>query len=103
MISEQSKERMEKLTKRKYPFILASRVPEKTFIDFTKLSNEEFCGDNGMTIKHLLDNYLGIIYHGTEHLEIELQRLNEEIEQIKKQIEKPSEPKGKKMMDGRIK
>lgn len=35
-----------------------SRIPIKTLEDFKKISNDYFCGDYGMTLKDMVDNYL---------------------------------------------
>ena len=37
--------------------IVMSRVPKPTRDDFVKLAEEQFSGDYGMLLKHLLDNY----------------------------------------------
>lgn len=89
-------------TERKYPFIMADRVPVKTFDAFYKLAKDEFCLDYGMTIKHLMDFYQGIIPVGNEHLELEIEQLKIEIEKIKQQIKKPvvEEKKKRVMLDG---
>ena len=99
---EQKEEK--KFTDRKHPYIWADRVPVKTFDAFMKLAKEEFCLDYGMTIKHLMDFYQGIIPVGNEHLELAIEELKLEIEQLKAQVKKPVVEEKKptrKMLDGR--
>ena len=37
--------------------LVISRLPRKTKDDFIALANAEFCGDYGMTLKYLFDNF----------------------------------------------
>lgn len=52
-----------------------NRVPKKTLDDFKKLAFEEFANDYGMTLKYLLD----------------MKKIDEEIKDIYKRIEKIEE------------
>lgn len=51
-------------------YFTISRVPKKTREWFFKFCNEEFEGDRGMALKHLIDFYTGILNAGTEHIEM---------------------------------
>ena len=78
------------------------RVPEKTSKTFKTLANEDFVGDYGMTLKHLVDFYYGLIPKGWEPLEYKIAELRQEIQDIKKSIAMKEEEKlsGRKMLDG---
>jgi len=77
--------------------IVIARIPvntKKAFLDFAK---QDFCGDYGMTLKHLLDFYVGLIPSGVEHLELEINRLKERIDSLEK---KKDEKVPTKRLDG---
>ena len=77
------------------------RIPDNTLKQFKEMSNEEFKGDYGFTLKHLLDFYYGLIHTGWEHLEIKLQALEDEIIGLKeKLVSKEEEKKYRSMADG---
>lgn len=78
-----------------------NRVPPKTFKRFKELAKEEFCFDYGMTMKHLLDFYDGIIGSGLEHLEAEIELLREDVEALKVSNNKEKETSIIKMLNGR--
>ena len=78
-----------------------SRVPPKTFKRFKELAKEEFCYDYGMTLKHLLDFYDGLIGSGVEHLEAEISLLWENVEALKATKDEEKE-KGIKMLNGKV-
>ncbi len=69
------------------------RIPDKTCQQFKLLAKSEFCDDYGMTLKHLVDFYFGIIPKGTEHLEIQIEELYQELSIIKDKLNKPVEEK----------
>lgn len=82
--------------------ITICRVPAKTYDYFMELSKDS-CQDYGMTLKYLCDVHQGLIPIQGEALNAELQRLNDEIEQLKQLFnEKKEEQKGRMMMDGTI-
>jgi len=73
---------------------------KKWFIEFAR---DNFFDDRGMALNHLIDVYTGLISSGVEHLEIAIGELRTEVNELKEQLKKEEEePKGKKMMDGRI-
>lgn len=96
-IEKEIKEIKEKI---KHPVLHIGRVPKKTYVEFIKLADEEFCSDFGMLLKFLYDFYVGLIPTGTEHLEIEIQRLNDEVETLKGLIPK-EEKKPVTRLDGK--
>ncbi len=101
MVEEELVEQAVDIRKRiikEFPFIHASRVPVSTYEAFNELAEREFCGDFGMCIKWLLDQYLGLINKGNEHLENAVLDLNERLKKLESNFEK-KEPK--KRLDGR--
>jgi len=66
--------------------ITISRLPKKAKDLFIKFANKDFCGDYGMTLKHLVDSYFGIINFGIEHLEQEIMLLREELKNVKNSL-----------------
>lgn len=96
-VEEDIKEIKEKI---KHPVLHIGRIPKKTYMEFVKLAEEEFCSDYGMAMKFLYDFYVGLIPTGIEHLEIELERQNSEIEKIKEVVFKKEEKKPSTRLDG---
>ena len=60
-----------------------TRVPEKALLEFKHLATEDFAGDYGMTLKHLLDFRSGILTSPNEKLQSEINLLYEEVAEIK--------------------
>ena len=77
--------------------IVISRVPGKTARAFKAFANEEFTGDYGMALKHLLDYYVGLVPNGWEHLEDALEGINTRVTALERVKD---EPKKRRMMDG---
>ena len=78
-----------------------SRIPPKAYKAFIELSNSDFCGDYGLTLKFLMDLHDGMIITGVEHLEAQVKHLGVELERLKQIVfEKKEEKPIKKMMDG---
>ena len=96
-IEKEIKEIKEKI---KHPTLHVGRLPKKTYVEFIKLAEEEFCSDYGMTVKFLYDFYVGLIPTGTEQLDMELGRQNSEIEKIKEVVFKEKEKKPSTRLDG---
>jgi len=69
--------------------IIIKHVPEKVRLAFEKFANEDFDGNTGLTLKHLMDFYIGLIPSGVEHLEVGLEKLEQEIELLKQIVVKP--------------
>lgn len=88
---------------RKYPYLYIDRMPLKTFEVFKKMARDDFCSDYGMTLKHLIDFYQGIVPVGNEHLELEMAQIRQELLDIKKSltVEKEEQNKPKKRLNGR--
>lgn len=79
-----------------------ARVPNDTKLWFIDLANEEFCGDYGMTLKHLKLIYEGFYPKGNEELEAKIEILAREIDLIKQLIsQKEPEKKYRKTLDGK--
>jgi len=77
-----------------------NRIPQKKKDWFIAFAKDEFCDDRGMALVHLIDVYTGIIATGIEHLELAVEELQQRIDELKKEKEKPPEPEMVKMMDG---
>lgn len=77
-----------------------SRIPDKKKDWFIAFAKEEFCDDRGFALVHLIDFYTGIIPSGIEHVESALNELREEVESLKKQLNKTEEKPIKRMIDG---
>lgn len=81
---------------------IIKNVPRKAYDFFIKLCNEEFDGKTGMTLKHLVDFYQGLVPVGTEHLEIMIEELSQRLSKIEQNIEEKKEekPVTRKMLSG---
>lgn len=79
-----------------------SRIPKKTKEEFVLLAEEEFCGDYGMLIKNLVDNFSlwKLLF---ENLDMKLDILIEKVSQNKTE-ENPDDVikmlSGRKVMKG---
>lgn len=73
------------------------RIPEPTRRDFVKLANEEFSGDYGMCLKHLLDFFTGMMPPKDSAL---LEALNALDQRVSK-LEAKSDEKKVRMANGR--
>jgi len=94
MIDEESRiEKIEQLKKglNNQASLHISRVPIETFQSFISFADVEFCSDRGMALKHLFDCYRGLITKGTEHLEMQIETLNQRIAVL--EADKPQEKK----------
>lgn len=91
---------VEEIRKRIVNGFAINQIPEKKKKWFLKFAEEEYCDNRGMALAHLIDVYTGILCTGTEHLDIAIHELANEVELIKQQLKKPEEKKIKKMMDG---
>ena len=87
---------------RKHPYLHIDRMPLKSFEVFKKLADDDFCSDYGMTLKHLIDFYQGLIPMGNEHLELEIERLKQDVNEVKVNLtsKEKDENKPKKRLDG---
>ena len=75
-----------------------SRVPNKTKALFIEISNEDYAGDYGMTLKGILDGYMLFkVYF--ENMDMKLDQILCELNQGNEQ---GSESEPIKMMNGRI-
>lgn len=80
-----------------------SRVPIETFQSFIEFANKEFCDDRGMALKHIWDCYRGLITKGTEHLEAEIEALNQRIAVLEASANKPQEEqKARVSLSGKV-
>lgn len=86
----------------KKPDLIISRIPSKTLELFKSLSEEDFCGDYGMTLKFLMDMYEGVIVKGNEHLEQEILILQSRVADLEKKTAEPikQEQNKRKRLDG---
>lgn len=72
---------------RKPADLIIYRVPRNTLDRFRQIANfDDFCSDYGMALKYLIDFHDGILAVGNEHLEIELARQRQEIDDLKQKI-----------------
>lgn len=80
--------------------LVINRIPPKTFDQFKQLADEEFCSDYGMTLKHLIDFYFGLIPSGLEVTQIQIEELKKKIEEIESKLneKKPEEQQKRKML-----
>jgi len=66
------------------PDLVINRVPKNTLLRFKELaSNDEFSQDYGFALKFLMDFYLGIIPSGIEHLETQIDSLQQQMNELK--------------------
>ena len=88
-----------------YKKLSMSRVPLNTYNRFMKLANaEDFCNDFGMTLKHLLDFYEGLVPVGDEHILMELEEIKKKLAVLESNAaEKPEEKKTIKTLGGKEK
>jgi len=91
-LSEKVKGIKEKITSSSSS-IFFKRVPKKTYDIFMKMAEEDFCGDFGMLLKHLLDFYLGLIPSGIEHLEAAVEHLDNRMTVLEQAVAKKPEDK----------
>lgn len=83
--------------------LVISRVPSKTAIAFKEFAKDDFAGDYGLLLKHLMDFYLGLVPTGWEHLEVEIEALKDELSKIKELItNKEEDKKLKRLMNGKV-
>ena len=81
---------------RKSSDFVMSRVPPKTKEEFSKFTEEEFCGDRGMAFKHLWDFYKGLLPKGNELAQEANAKAEEALTQIvelKQMVGKPTDEK----------
>lgn len=82
-----------------------NQIPEKKKKWFIEFAQQEFCDNRGMALAHLIDFYTGLLGSGTEHLEIAINSLAQEVEELKKRIDEikkqEEQPKIKTMMNGK--
>jgi len=80
-----------------------SRIPDNAYKQFIDLADGEFAGDYGMTVKHLLDVYFGIINKGTEHIEMQIGMIEERLQRLESNAADDKEKKPvRKMLDGTV-
>ncbi len=77
-----------------------SRIPEKSKTEFKELAREEFEGDYGFTLKHLLDFYKGIIQNPNQILSDKIDVLAEEIKSLQENSLKKEKDSGIKSVSG---
>jgi len=77
-----------------------NRIPQKTRDEFIRFSEDEFCGDRGMALRHLWDFYTGLLSSNLAHIEAELAELRSDVDSLKTQPVKVEE-KVIKLMSGR--
>lgn len=72
------------------PDLVINRVPKNTLDRFKQLASvDEFSKDYGMTLKHLIDVYVGLVPTGVEHLESDIEALKVRLSELEnKGIEK---------------
>ena len=85
----------------KKPDLVIDRVPEKANQVFKEFAREEFCNDYGMTLKFLLDFYLGLIPTGTEQMELKIMQLEQSINELKSSSKEDKNDGVIKMANGR--
>ncbi len=113
MMNEQDKLEEEKRLKAKWDAcseaakkrtIWINRLPIKAKEEFLKLADEDFEGDWGMTLKHLLDFRSGLLSNPNEQLSDRIDVLADKINNIENSLkEQEEEPKGPKGADGKRK
>jgi hypothetical protein len=82
-----------------------NRVPKNTYDRFIALANQEdFCSDFGMTLKFLLDFYIGIIPTGLETMQMDILMLKDKVGQLESRSQAKPEPETKvvRMANGRV-
>lgn len=86
----------------KVPDLIINNVPRNTLNKFINMAqSDDFGGNYGFTLKHLIDFYEGIVPLGTEHLEQEIIAIKQELQELRQnQTPAAEEPKGKRMCDG---
>jgi len=70
------------------PDLVIDRVPEKIRVMFKELAKEDFCNDYGMTLKFLVDFYFGLIPTGTEHMELRMVQLEQQMIELRQSSDK---------------
>ena len=76
-------------------------LPEKTKTEFIEYANEEFEGDYGFTLKHLLDFYKGIIQNPNQVLSDKIDILADEIKTLQEEKLKKEKDSGIKSVSGK--
>lgn len=76
-----------------------SRVPPKTKKKFMKLSDDEFCGDYGMTLKFLMD---GIVDNNQAEMIEKINELESRIYTLENKPKEEDEGKQIKTLGGKI-
>lgn len=98
---ERNHEEIRKRIIRSSANLIIQRVPEKTIEWFKGFANEEFCSDYGMTLKFLCDFFTGLVPTGTEHIEVEIEQLNQRLTKLEEGLVKKEE-KVRKRIDGSV-
>lgn len=85
------------------PDLIINRLPDKTKKQFVSFAHDEFCGDYGFAFKHIFDFYFGLVPKGTEHIEMEVEAIKDEITRMKELlVQSQQEPsQGRRMMNGK--
>ena len=87
---------------RKPAALIIQRIPDNSLVQFKTLSNNEFKGDYGFTLKYLLDLYYGLINTGLETIEYRLDMIEQLLEKNSKEEVVVEKKKVIKMGNGRV-
>lgn len=92
---------MEEIKEKMNRGLTIGRIPGKTYKQFVELAKNEFCNDYGLTLKHVLGVYKGLMPLEDEALRLMFKELEERIESIEqKLVVKQEEKKVRKNLDG---
>jgi len=94
-------ERVAQILKENRRALYIGRVPDKYKRRFIELADEEFCGDYGMLLVHLMD-VAGITDDRYNMLADRIDAIIEWIKQIEAKVEKTDDQKQIKTVSGRV-
>lgn len=103
---EEFREKVKEIHDKVSTGLYIARVPQKTKLAFMTWAKEDFCGDYGLSLKHLWDFREGLIASPNEQLQLQIQALQIQIDEIKGVVATPQpeqkEEKVIRALNGRI-